>query len=250
MLGFNRRPELVGDGNNPLNDLRVRKAMYQAINMDQIQAKVMRGKSRNAGALIAPEIPGYASELDERLPYDPEAAKALLAEAEYPEGFGFVFNCMQDGGYVNEEQICQAIASMWSRIGLAPKLDMAPRAVQTPKRTGGKTDVYTLGWATLPMLDAYSPLLQILHTKEGNSGVFNWGDWSYPELDALVQKAGQELDTAERLALETQALKIAKDEIILIPLHQQPMAWAIGAGVETMPQFPDNKPRLWYARMK
>ena len=155
---------------------------------------------------------------------------------------------MQDG-YVNEEQICQAIVSMWSRIGLTPTLDLAPRAVQTPKRTGGKTDVYTLGWATLPMLDAYSPLLQILHTKSGNSGVFNWGDWSYPELDALVQQAGQELDTPKRLALETQALQIAKDEIIMIPLHQQPMSWAVGSSIKEMPQFPDNKPRLWYTKM-
>jgi peptide/nickel transport system substrate-binding protein len=138
---------------------------------------------------------------------------------------------------------------MWSRVGLQPTLDLAPRSVQTPKRTGGQTDVYTLGWATLPMLDAYSPLIQILHTKEGNSGVFNWGGWSYPELDALVQQAGQELDTEKRLALETQALQIAKDEIILIPLHQQPMAWAIGDDVKEMPQFPDNKPRLWYVKM-
>ncbi|MGI9335344.1 MAG: ABC transporter substrate-binding protein [Gammaproteobacteria bacterium] len=249
MLGFNRRVELVEGGDNPLNDLRVRRAMYQAINMEQIQSKIMRGKSRNAGALVAPEIPGYAPELDERLPHDPDAARTLLTEAGYPDGFDFVFNCMQDG-YVNEEQFCQAIASMWSRIGLQPKLDMAPRAVQTPKRTGGKTDVYTLGWATLPMLDAYSPLLQLLHTKAGNAGVFNWGDWSYPALDALVQQAGQELDTEKRLALETKALKIAKDEIILLPLHQQPMAWAVGADVSAMPQFPDNKPRLWFTQMK
>jgi len=249
MLGFNRRDNLVEGGNNPFNDLRVRKALYQAINMDQIQSKVMRGKSRNAGALVAPEIPGYAPELDERLPFAPDTAKALLAEAGYPDGFSFIFNCMADGGYVNEEQICQAIVSMWSRIGLDPKLDLAPRAVQTPKRTGGQTDVYTLGWATLPMLDAYSPLIQILHTKEGNSGVFNWGNWSYPELDALVQQAGQELDTAKRLDLETQALQIAKDEIIMIPLHQQPMAWAAGTDVKEMPQFPDNKPRLWYTKM-
>jgi len=248
MLGFNRRPELVNGGENPLNDLRVRQALYQAINMEQIQQRVMRGKSRNAGALVAPEIPGYAPELDERLPFDLEAAQALLAEAGYPEGFSFVFNCMQDG-YVNEEQICQAITSMWARLGLDAQLDLAPRAVQTPKRTGGQTDVYTLGWATLPMLDAYSPLLQILHTKEGNAGVFNWGDWSYPELDALVQQAGQELDTETRLALETEALKIAKDEIILIPLHQQPMAWAVTDEVEEMPQFPDNKPRLWFTKM-
>ena len=70
-----------------------------------------------------------------------------------PEGLPLEFNCLADG-LVNEEQFCKAIASMWSRIGLAPKRDVAPRALQTPKRTNDQTDVYMLGWATLPMLDA------------------------------------------------------------------------------------------------
>ncbi|MEZ5935627.1 MAG: ABC transporter substrate-binding protein [Alphaproteobacteria bacterium] len=248
MIGFSYRDKLADGSDNPFKDLNARQALYQAINMDQLHQRVMRGKSRNAGAVVAPQIPGYAPELDERLPFDADAAKALLAEAGVPEGFSFGFNCLSDG-LVNEEQFCQAIASMWSRIGLDPKLDVAPRAVQTPKRTNGQTDIYTLGWATLPMLDAYSPLLQIFHSKEGNSGVFNWGDWSFPELDALVQQAGQELDVEKRLSLETEALKIVKDEIIMIPLHQQPMAWAITDEVSEMPLFPDNKPRLWYAQM-
>lgn len=249
MIGFSFRDTLADGSPNPFKDLKVRQALYQAIDIDQLQARVMRGKSRNAGAVVAPQIPGYTEAQDERLPYDPEAAKALLAEAGFGDGFSFGFNCLSDG-LVNEEQICQAISSMWSRVGLEPELDVGPRAVQTPKRTGGQTDTYTLGWATLPMLDSYSPLLQIFHTKEGNSGVFNWGDWSYPELDALVQKAGAELDLDTRMALQIAALQIVKDEIIMIPIHQQPMAWAATSDVEAMPLFPDNKPRLWFARMK
>lgn len=249
MIGMSYRDTLNSGVDNPFSDLKVRQALYQAIDVDQLQQKVMRGKSRTAGAVVAPPIPGYVPELDERLPFDPDAARALLAEASVPEGLEFDFNCLQDG-LVNEEQFCQAIASMWSRVGLKPKLDVAPRAVQTPKRTNGQTDVYTLGWATLPMLDAYSPLLQIFHTKEGNSGVFNWGDWSFPELDALVQAAGKELDLDKRLAMETEALKIVKDQIIMIPLHQQPMAWAVTDDVVEMPLFPDNKPRLWFAKIR
>ncbi|MCB1493868.1 MAG: ABC transporter substrate-binding protein, partial [Rhodobiaceae bacterium] len=249
MIGFPFRDTLVSGEPNPFRDLKVREALYKAIDLDLIHQKVMRGKSRIAGATVAPPIPGYAPELDTLPGYDPEAAKALLKEAGVPEGLAFEFNCLSDG-LVNEEQFCQAIASMWSRIGLAPKLDVAPRAVQTPKRTNGKTDVYTLGWATLPMLDAYSPLLQIFHTKEGNSGVFNWGGWSFPELDVLIDQAGSELDTTKRLALETEALGIVKKEDIMLPLHQQPMAWAITSEVTEMPLFPDNKPRLWYAQMK
>lgn len=248
MIGFPFRDTLVSGEPNPFKEKSVREALYKAIDLELIHQRVMRGKSRVAGATVAPPIPGYAEELDTLPGYDPDASKTLLAEAGVPEGLEFEFNCLSDG-LVNEEQFCQAIASMWSRIGLSPKLDVAPRAVQTPKRTQGKTDVYTLGWATLPMLDAYSPLLQIFHSKEGNSGVFNWGGWSYPELDALIQQAGKELDVDTRLGLETKALGIVKDEMIMIPLHQQPMAWAVTDEVTEMPLFPDNKPRLWYARM-
>lgn len=248
MIGFPFRDKLTTGADNPFKDVKAREALYKAIDLDLIHQKVMRGKSRIAGATVAPPIPGYAPELDTVPGFDPEAAKALLAEVGVPEGLEFEFNCLSDG-LVNEEQFCQAIASMWSRIGLKPKLDVAPRAVQTPKRTGGKTDIYILGWATLPMLDAYSPLLQIFHTKEGNSGVFNWGDWSFPELDKLVDAAGSELDLDKRIALETEALGIVKKEHIMVPLHQQPMAWAVTDEVSEMPLFPDNKPRLWFAQV-
>lgn len=248
MIGFPFRETLVSGEPNPFRDRAVREALYKAIDLQLLHERVMRGKSRVAGAIVAPPIPGYSEDLDTIPEYDPDAARALLAAAGVPEGLSFELSCLSDG-LVNEEQFCQAIASMWSRIGLAPRLDVAPRAVQTPKRTGGRTDVYTLGWATLPMLDSYSPLLQIFHTKEGNSGVFNWGDWSYPELDALVQQAGQELDLETRLALQNQAMRIIKDEHIMLPLHQQPMSWAVATSVSEMPLFPDNKPRLWFARM-
>jgi peptide/nickel transport system substrate-binding protein len=248
MIGFPFRDTLTTGQPNPFTDLKVREALYKAINLDLIQQKVMRGKSRTAGATVAPEIPGYAPELDALPGFDPDAAKQMLTDAGVPEGLEFEFNCLSDG-LVNEEQFCQAIASMWSRIGLKPKLDVGPRAVQTPKRTNGKTDLYTLGWATLPMLDAYSPLLQIFHTKEGNSGVFNWGGWSFPELDRMIDAAGSEMDVDTRLALETKALQVVKDQVIMIPLHQQPMAWAVTNDVTDLPLFPDNKPRLWFAQM-
>ncbi|MEY8098307.1 ABC transporter substrate-binding protein [Falsihalocynthiibacter sp. S25ZX9] len=248
MIGFPFRDTLTTGEINPFAQKSAREALYKAIDLDLIQQRVMRGKSRIAGAVIAPAIPGYTDALDTLPGFDPDASRALLAEAGVPEGLEFEFNCLSDG-LVNEEQFCQAIASMWSRIGLSPQLSVAPRAVQSPKRTNGQTDIYTLGWATLPLLDSYSPLLQIFHSKEGNAGVFNWGGWSYPELDMLIQAAGSELDLEARLALQTEALQIVKDEMVMIPLHQQPMAWAITDDVAEMPLFPDAKPRLWFARM-
>ncbi|HVK92605.1 MAG TPA: ABC transporter substrate-binding protein, partial [Mycoplana sp.] len=80
-------------------------------------------------------------------------------------------------------------------------------------------------------------------------GVSNYGNWSNPALDKLVAAAAQEQDKTKRLALEGQALKIAKDEVMLIPLHQQPIAWAMLGTVKSVDFRADNKPRHWLTQM-
>ena len=92
-------------------------------------------------------------------------------------------------------------------------------------------------------------LAQVLSTKTGKVGVSNYGGWSYPELDKDVEQAVQEADVAKRLALEEAALKIAKDDTILVPLHQQPIAWAMQGKVKTIDFRADNKPRHWHTMM-
>ncbi len=234
---------------NPLQDKRVREALYRAIDIDAVQRRAMRGLSRNTGAIIAPAIPGYTPAQDERLPFDLEGAKKLLTDAGYPKGFSFQLNCQSDS-LVNEEEFCQAVASMWSRAGLRPNLSLGPRSQQTPKRVKGEFDVISFGWANEPMIDAYSILVQVLRSKSGTGGVFNWGDWGRADIDALIDKAGVELDAAKRIPLMSEALMIAKREHLFIPMHQQPMAWAMRSTVAETVQASDNKPRLWLTRLK
>ncbi|MGL5733622.1 MAG: ABC transporter substrate-binding protein, partial [Beijerinckiaceae bacterium] len=183
---------------NPLKDIRVREALYRAIDIESVQRRAMRGLSRNTGAIVAPAIPGYTPEQDARLPFDLDGAKKLLADAGYPNGFSFNFNCQSDG-LVNEEEFCQAVAAMWSRAGLKPNLTLGPRSQQTPKRVKGEFDVISFGWANEPMIDAYSILIQVVRSKSGSGGVFNWGGWGRPDMDALIDKAGVELDNSKRI---------------------------------------------------
>jgi peptide/nickel transport system substrate-binding protein len=234
---------------NPFKDIKVREALYRAIDIEAVQKRAMRGLSRNTGALVAPAIPGYEPSQDERLPFDLNGAKKLLAEAGYPNGFSFQMNCQSDS-LVNEEEFCQAVAAMWSRAGLKPNLSLAPRSQQAPKRVKGDFDVISFGWANEPMIDAYSLLVQVLRSRSGTGGVFNWGNWGDPRIDALVDKAGIELDTPKRIELMKEALKIAKAGHLFIPMHQQPMAWAMRSSVASTVQASDNKPRLWLTVMK
>jgi peptide/nickel transport system substrate-binding protein len=248
MLAFNHG-EKLHDSNltdaNPLSDARVRRALMLAVDMDLIQKKVMRGKSRNAGILVAPPIPGYDAAIDERAPADPEQAKALLAEAGYPDGFEVGFDC-SNNRYVNDEEICQAITSMWARVGVDAKIQTQTIGKMVEKALGGRSDIFMFGWATEPMLDAYSVLSALLHTPDERMGAWNPGGYSNPKIDELTQKVAVELDLEQREAMMTEALRLAKEDVALVPLHQQPLAWAVREGVE-LKVTPDNKPRLWYA---
>lgn len=251
MLGLNFGDVLL-DSNitdaNPLQDVRVRKALWQAIDMELIQAKVMREMSRSTSLLVAPPVPGYSADLDITPMVDVEGAKALLAEAGYPDGFEIGLDCPNDR-YVNDEEICQAITAMWSRIGVTARLNAQTVSKHFDKALAGGSDIFMLGWATLPMLDSYSVLSALLHTKSDRMGAWNPGGYSNAEIDALTQQAAVELDVEKRNAMMTEALKIARDDVAIIPLHQQPLAWAVRDGV-SLPLTADNKPRLWYATVE
>ncbi|UYV38020.1 ABC transporter substrate-binding protein [Rhodobacteraceae bacterium D3-12] len=249
MMGINMSDKLV-DGNvegNPLKDVRVRQAMYHAINMDLIRDRIMRGKSRVTGSLVAPAVKGFTDAMDERLPYDPAKAKALLAEAGYPDGFAFNLNCPNDR-YVNDEGICQAMAAMLAQSGFEPRLVTEPRQMHFQKVDTAKVDVYMLGWATLPMLDGFSVLSAMLATKDGNYGTFTPPGYSNPKVDELTRAVAIEVDEPKRLAMMQEALMLAKADVPWLPLHQQPLSWAARDTVK-VPQAPDDLVRLWYANV-
>lgn len=250
ILGFNFNEKLHSSNiqdKNPLTDVRVRRAMNLAINMDLIHEKVMRGMSRNAGILVAPPVPGYDEELDKRAPSDLDGAKKLLTEAGYPDGFEVGFDCPNDR-YVNDEEICQAVTAMWARLGVKANLTAQTKSKHFEKVLAGGSDMYMVGWATLPMLDTYSVLSALLHTPNDRMGAWNPGRYSNPEVDRLTDAVAVELDSEKRTAMMTEALAIAKDDVAMIPLHQQPLVWAVRDGV-SMKVTPDNKPRLWYVNI-
>ena len=134
-------------GRNPFADLRVRRAVYQAIDVGAIRRDVMHDLSAPTGLLIPPSANGWSEELDRRLPYDPPAAKTLLAEAGYPQGFTVTLDC-PEGRYVNDVATCRAVADMLGRVGIVVTVDAAPARRHFPKITGRRTDFYLLGWFT------------------------------------------------------------------------------------------------------
>src|SRR5690606_15154808 len=108
-------------GKNPFKDVRVRQAFYQSIDIEAIKSRIMRGAATPTALMVAPGIKGFDPALNKRLPYDADAAKKLLTEAGYPDGFEVKMNCPNDR-YVNDGEICQAVSSMLARIGVKVNL--------------------------------------------------------------------------------------------------------------------------------
>jgi peptide/nickel transport system substrate-binding protein len=253
-LGFDvARDELTDSsvkGKNPLKDLRVRKAFYQAIDEEAIKSKVMRGFATPTALMIGPGVNGFDPSLNKRFPHDPAAAKKLLAEAGYPDGFEIGMDCPNDR-YVNDEQICQAVAAMLSRIGIKVNLLSQTKTKFFTKINSPAYDTpfYMLGW-TPATYDAHNMLISLLHTRGANgAGLINDGGYSNPKLDALIDEIQVETDKAKRDALIHDAQVIVKDDIPTIPLHQQAVVWAMRSNIN-LTQLADNFFPLRYVTVK
>ncbi len=241
-LGMDQwRDELIDSdvkGKNPFNDVRVRRAFYQAIDEDAIAKKVMRGAATPSGLMVAPAVSGWDKALNERYPYDTAAAKRLLSEAGYPEGFSVGMNCPNDR-YVNDEQICQAVAAMLARIGVKVNLTAETKSKYFGKILARNTSFYMLGW-TPDTYDAQNALFNLMATpNDTGRGKFNLGKYSDPRLDALTTMVVSELDPQKRNAEISEAFKLHKEAFGHIPLHQQALAWGIKDSVQLF-QRADN----------
>ena len=127
---------------NPLKDVRVRHALSMAVNRDAIRDRLMEGLSLPTLNLVSPSLFGYNPAL--KPVFDADGAKKLLAEAGYPNGFSLTFHG-PNNRYVNDDQIMQTIAQMWSRIGVRTKVEAMPLAVYFPRGTKKEISVTLVG---------------------------------------------------------------------------------------------------------
>jgi peptide/nickel transport system substrate-binding protein len=236
------REELPGSdvkGKNPLKDQRVRKALYQAIDMEAIHKTTMRGLSQNTGTMIAPQVFGWSEKLHQRHAFNIDAAKKLLNDAGYPNGFTVDFAC-SNNRYISDEEICQAVTAMWAKIGVKAKLRTLPLVTYFPMIQRYEASIYMLGWG-VPTFDAlYS--LQSLHRSvgAGGDGNYNVGRYSNPQMDGLIERIKKETDPKIRGELVGKALQLSHDDVAYIPLHNQIIPWAMKKNVE-LTHRPDNR---------
>lgn len=229
-------------GANPFADERVRRAMYMALDMDAVQARIMRGRSQPAGMLVAPGIDGWSEEMDTRLPFDPDAARELIADAGYEDGFSVRLDC-PNNRYINDEATCQAVVAMLARIGIDVHLEAIPKTLHFPKIENGESDFYMLGWTpgTLDSTDVFFYLF-------GTNSIWNKGHYSNEEVDDLITRISTEFDEDIRNEMVETVWSIVTEDVAYLPLHHQVLVWAMRDRVET-PITPNNNLQIKWVRL-
>ncbi|MDA8450859.1 ABC transporter substrate-binding protein [Acidovorax sp. NCPPB 3859] len=235
-------------GKNPFKDKRVRQAFYQAIDIEGIRKTVMRGASNPSALLVGPGVNGFQPDI-KRLPYDADAARKLLADAGYPNGFEVGMNCPNDR-YVNDARICQAVAANLARIGVKVNLQAETKGTYFPKVLRRDTSFYMLGWmpATYDAHNAMNALMACVDDK--GAGQFNLGGYCNPKVDELTRQVQSETDKSRRDAMIRQAFEIHAADVGHIPLHQQALAWGVSRKVALVQMADNFMPFKWMSLAK
>ena len=231
------------EGKNPLSDVRVRRAMSMAINRDAIQQVVMRGQSQPAGMIAPPFVNGWDAAMDGSSKTDVAAAKALMAEAGYGDGFAIQLDCPNDR-YVNDESICQAAVGMLAQIGVTVNLDAKPKAQHFPLITNDQTDFYMLGWG-VPTYDSEYIFNFLVHTRGSDRGSWNGTGFTNADIDAKIVSLESETDLAARNATIQDIWTVVQDEQLYIPIHHQVLNWGMSQKVN-VDVSPEDDPKFKY----
>jgi peptide/nickel transport system substrate-binding protein len=214
----------------PLRDVRVRHALSIAINRRAITERVMMGTGTPAGQWLPKGSYSYAPDVG--VPdFDPAAAKALLAEAGYPDGFRMILSTANDRTPYSVE-IAQAVAQMWTRIGVVTTVDAMPFAVYSPRGAKREFQAY-FGSLGNPSMEAGLLLRSLLMTADPTTGAgtYNWSGYSNPALDALTNRAMATVDDGAREKLLIEAVAMTAKDVPFMPIYQFQSIWAARDGI-------------------
>lgn len=244
MLGFpHEAPTLKysaeASETNPFADARVRRAVAHAVNVPAILQTIMRGNAQEVSQLVSPAMRGFSTPLADRPAYDPDKARALLAEAGYADGFSMGLKCPNDR-YLNDEAVCQAVTAMLAQVGIKTTLDAMPVQNYWPELRADNYDMYLLGWSP-GTFDAEHPIRFLASTpnEEKKLGSWNFGGFSNARVDELLPLIQSEIDDGKRQAMLDESARILQDEVAYVPLYVQPLIWGTQSNI-SLTQRPDN----------
>ncbi|MDP3417430.1 ABC transporter substrate-binding protein [Falsiroseomonas sp.] len=220
---------------NPFRDLRVRQALSLALRREALADRVMLGTATPTGQWMPPGAYSYAPSVK---PPEEDAARAraLLAEAGLPNGFRLTLHTPNDR-YPNDARLAQGVAQMWARIGVQTTVEALPWASYAARGGRQEFSMGLWGWGSATFEGGYM-LTQCFatHDRPRSIGLYNYGRYSNPALDALAARAVSTVDEAAREALLIEATELAMADTPIIPMLMLQNLWAVRKGISFLPR--------------
>ena len=224
---------------NPFQDARVRRALSIALDRNALAERVMEGTAKPTGQWLAPGSFSYNPDVPVP-PHDPDGARRLLAEAGFPNGFRMTLTTPNDR-YPNDSRTAQAVAQMWTRIGVRTAVEALPWAAYSTRAARQEFNMRLVGWGSVTGEASYM-LVNIFGTydREKRRGGSNSSRHSNPELDALTERAAATLDDGARERLLREAVAMVDRETAMVPLLQLVNTWATRRNVSYEPRMDER----------
>lgn len=205
---------------NPFKDQRVRKALLMAMNRDAIVDRVMQNNGTVAHQFVAEGFFGHSNDVDE-VAYDPEAARQLLADAGYPDGFAMTIHGPA-GRYTNDSQIIQAVGQMLTRIGIETTVEVVPWSVYSGRYSEGEYSFFLGSWG-VNTGEVSNPALALIAARDAEKGTgrYNGGGVDIPEVNELLDQATSTLEEADREPLLQEISAMVFNDQWLLPMHYE-----------------------------
>ena len=215
---------------NPFRDVRVRRALSEAINRQALTDRVMEGTAAPSGQWLPPGVYSYNPAVPPPA-FDPDGARRLLAEAGFPQGFRVTLTTPNDR-YPNDARTAQAVAQMWTRIGIRTEIQALPWSSFSARAARQDFAMRLAGWGSSTGEASYAAInIMGTYNREQRRGASNAGRYSNPAMDALVDRATTILDDGQREAVLHEVIKVAMDDQAVIPLFHLINTWATRRGL-------------------
>lgn len=229
----------------PFDDARVRQAFSHAIDKDKIIGLVLKDLVYTADGILPPGMPGYNEDI-QGLAFDAELAKRLLAESEYGDAANLPPITLTSPGRGSVSNLEAALVDMWRRnLGVEVEIRQLDPERYPSVLMQEKDELFTLGWgADYPDPQNFLDVLFHSSTKD------NIGEYSSPEVDALLEEAREEEDVTARMNLYQQAEQMIVNDAACLPLFFDVSYTLVKPYVENLPLTPLWIPRLRYVSIE
>ena len=220
---------------NPLRDRRVRRALSMSLNREALTRRVLHGMATPAGDIIPPGF--FGSSPDRRpIPYDPDGARRLLAEAGYPQGFQLTMHG-PNGAFSSDGAVAQSVAQMLTRVGVKTDLELLPWSNLVARGTRLELSFFITP-AGAPTGEASIQLRMLMASFNADSGLgtLNRGRYANAEYDARLARAMTEMDDARREAMFRDIAALGLDDDAILPIYFQVNAVGVRRGIAYTPR--------------